>query len=279
MPAHQPPILVIKLGSSVLSDVSRYRPVADRLAELAAAGRRVLVVVSAVGNTTDELLAEAHAIGGPDADPHGIARLLLTGEEASAARLGLALGAVGVHARIADVHQIDFQGTGDRLDALPTSVNADALHALFASATVVIVPGYIVIDEDGEPLLTGRGGSDLSALYLAYALGADAALIKDVDGVYEFDPNEPTDRADPPRRFATMPWSHAAQIGGAIVQAKAVRHAQRLELTFRVTTLDRISDLARGAEVGTLIGDVPAAFDTADHGSSHTPTPATVQAP
>lgn len=244
------PILVLKFGSSVLqTDRNIERAVAECYRH-ARDGRKVIAVVSAFGETTNELIRRAElAAGGhfrraavPQAADWSFATLQATGEIVSASLLGIALERSGIPSGVVDANQISLIGrpTGaehGRLSADPVSVDADAFRRLFEWASVVVVPGYVLLDEHRLPLLLGRGGSDLTAIFLGYALGAEVRLIKDVAGIYESDPASPVG-GPRPRLFARIGYEEALRVGGRAIQPRAVKFAKEHGVPFEVLPLN-----------------------------------------
>jgi len=211
----------------------------------------VIAVVSALAGETERLLAHA-ATFDEAPDPYSLAALASLGELRSAALLGLALGRADVPHCVLDAGAIALRASGDDpLDAEPIGVDAGALGRALDEAPVVVLPGYVARDDAGRAVLLGRGGSDLSALFVTAALpGARCRLIKDVAGLYERDPALP---GPPPRRFSRLPWSRACGFDGAILQHKAARFARAHSVCFEVGALadDRV----------TLVGASDVAFD------------------
>jgi homoserine dehydrogenase len=224
-------------------------------------------VVSALEGTTDALLARAAAwSAGVPADSGApavwgaaaaAATLLSTGELQSAAILGLALDRAGIPAQVLDHAAIGLRTTGPAFDATPASLDTAALLAALDRAPVAVVPGFTGRDEFGQITTLGRGGSDLSALFIAQQLKAaghlaTCRLVKDVDGLYTRDPALP---GPPARRYAALSWDDALALDGTIVQHKGVRFARKHQLPFEVAGL-----LAPRASV---VGEHAATFD--DH--------------
>ena len=228
------PLSVLKIGSSVLSSADGFRAAARRVAEEVRSGRRVVAVVSAVRGATDDLDRWATGIGA--AAPHGLlASLLANGEASSVALLGIALASERVPARLLSAHELGLVTVGPLLDADPIHVDGGRLRALLEDVPVLVAPGFVGVDRSGALSLLGRGGSDLTALFLAHGLGADeCVLLKDVDGVY------PTgelacDGSGEPLERAT--WDELLALGARVVQEKAVRYARAHGLEFRVAAL------------------------------------------
>jgi homoserine dehydrogenase len=179
-------------------------------------------VVSAIGKTTEALLKQARHLC-QDPEPWATAELLATGERTSAALLGIALDRAGVATRVVNPREIGLEVTGEPLDGEPVAVNVHHVEELLACYPVLVVPGFFGTDRTGRTQLLGRGGSDLTAAFLAVALGARCRLIKDVDGVYESDPH---DKESHPKRFAELNYVDALKVAGKLVQPKAVEYVR-----------------------------------------------------
>jgi homoserine dehydrogenase len=247
------PITVLKFGSSVLGrEEDLPRAVAEVLAALGR-GERVVAVVSALGGTTEELLARAAQLA-PHPEPTALAALLATGERASAALLAISLAEAGVSASLADPERIALRANGPHLDASPLDVDAAALRALLETHAAVVVPGFFARRADAAVATLGRGGSDLTALFLAERLGARCILVKDVDGVYDGDPADPGGAAV---RFASLSYADALRLSARVVQEKALRFAAARRLPFVVG-----ASLARG---GTTVWEGPTEKCPPDH--------------
>lgn len=224
-------IIVLKFGSSVLRDEKDLPAAVHEIYRWWREGFQVVVVVSAFGDTTNELSRRAHAVCDQPADAL-IAQLLATGEAASSALLGLALSRAGIAARVFDAEQAGLATDGPTLDADLVSVDVAALHEALR-INVVVLPGFVGKSSTGQTTLLGRGGSDLTALFLAQRLGGECRLIKDVDGLYTSDPNAGASAA----RFERVGYATAVRVGGAVVQKKAIEFAERQRLKFSVSSV------------------------------------------
>ncbi len=243
------PITVLKFGSSVLSSESDLTHAVEEIRRWIDAGHHVVAVVSAIGKTTDTLLGRAKSFGAAIND-HSVAALLATGEATSAALLSLALDRAGIACTVLDETRLGLRTHGAVLNSEPVEINAAEVHRAFERVPVVVAPGFVGRLPDGSLSLLGRGGSDLTAVFIAQKIEANhCRLIKDVDGIFEFDPASSAVR---PRRFKTLTWTEAIQVGGGIVQPKAIDYAAQHLFPVEVAALN--------SEFPTLICNRPATF-------------------
>lgn len=263
------PIIVLKFGGSVLRHEEDLRTVVHEIYRWVRRGERVVAVVSALEGTTDALITQARAYADAPGSLHqgAYATLLATGEQTSAALLGLALDRAGVPVEVLDAAALNLRTSGTAVDAFPESIDASGILATLDRVPVVVLPGFIGRDADGRTTLLGRGGSDLTAMFVAERLldarggaGPDARgvrcrLVKDVDGLYEFDPADRSTRTRP-GRYESAHWDGALALDGGIVQHKAVRYAKEKGLAFEVGAVL--------AERVTTVGNVQTTLD-ADH--------------
>ena len=166
------PLVVLKFGSSVLSECSRLPAVVHEIYRHYRQGRQVIAVVSASGRHTDLLLDEAQRITTPAAPDSALAQLLSTGELQSSALLTMALHRAGIPCELIDVTTIGLILGGDRLDAVPLMLDIDTLRTKLSSTPVLVLAGFIGRHEMGGSALMGRGGSDLTVVFLANQLKA-----------------------------------------------------------------------------------------------------------
>lgn len=229
-------ITVLKFGSSVLGSEKDLPKAVHEIYRHWRNGSQVLIVVSALGETTDELLNRANSVSG-EPHPESLATLLATGEATSAALLGLAVTHAGIPIKILSPQQAGVRTTGSTLDAKPIAADLTRLKKELSQA-VVIVSGFVGVNEEGDLTLLGRGGSDLTAIFLARQLDACCLLIKDVDGLYESDPRDTSLSFEhPPRRYERANWKTAIEAGGGVVQPKAIRYAEAHGLSFSITSI------------------------------------------
>jgi len=218
-------IVVQKYGGSSVADVDKLRQVAERVMQTRRAGHDVVVVVSAMGDTTDDLLALAKQVS-PNPDRRELDMLLTAGERISMALLSIAIRELGGDA-------ISFTGsqsgiiTNDRhVDARIIEVRPFRVQDELARGRIVVIAGYQGVSYRREVTTLGRGGSDTTAVAMAAALGAAyCEICSDVDGVYTADPRVvPT-----ARRISTLSYEETqelAESGAKVLNAQAVEFAK-----------------------------------------------------
>ena len=218
-------VVVQKYGGSSVADVSRIKQVADRVMRTKQEGHDVVVVVSAMGDTTDDLLGLARQVS-PNPDRRELDMLLTAGERISMALLSMAIRDLGGDA-------ISFTGsqsgiiTNDRhVDARIIEVRPVRVQDELANGRIVVIAGYQGVSYRREVTTLGRGGSDTTAVAMAAALGAEyCEICSDVDGVYTADP-----RVVPAAtRIGTLSYEETqelAESGAKVLNAQAVEFAK-----------------------------------------------------
>ena len=216
-------LLVQKYGGSSVGSVERIAAVVARIARDRAAGRDVVAVVSAMGDTTDDLLALASSVtGGAMPNAREQDALLATGEIQSAALLAMALIARGTDAVSLSGAQAGISADGTYGKGRIAGIEPKRVRAELDAGRVVIVAGFQGVSDGSETTTLGRGGSDTSAVALAAALGADRCQIfTDVRGVYTADP-----RAVPAaRQLSVVGYEEMLELanqGAQVMQTRAV---------------------------------------------------------
>jgi aspartate kinase len=240
-------LMVQKYGGTSLADRERILRAAKRVATEAAAGHHVVVVVSAQGDTTDELIARAQEL-----DRHGSLRemdaYMAAGEQLSAGLMALALGSLGQGAVSLTGWQAGILTDDTHADARILGLRGDRIQKELSRGNVVVVAGFQGVDRHGDITTLGRGGSDTSAVALAAFLKADECRIyTDVDGVYDKDPTVHPDAVRLPKigydRMLEM-----ARGGARVLHDRCVELARDHGITLEVRS--SFTDAP-----GTLVGD------------------------
>lgn len=181
-------LIVHKYGGSSVADASRIKQVAARVWQARREGNDVVVVVSAMGDTTDDLIALAGQVT-TDPAKREMDQLLSTGEQVSIALLTMALQALGAEAVSLTGRQAGIATDGVYGKAAITGIDTERLRDELAAGKIVVVAGFQGLAPNGDVTTLGRGGSDTTAVALAVALGADRCeIFTDVEGVYTADP-------------------------------------------------------------------------------------------
>jgi aspartate kinase len=225
-------LIVQKYGGSSVADPVRIRSVARRVVA-SAAGNQLVVVVSAMGKTTDSLVNLAHQIT-PAPDPREMDMLLATGEQVTIALLAMALQDLGVKARSFTGFQAAIRTDCGHTKARITQITAERVRQALDAGAVAVVAGFQGLSEADEITTLGRGGSDLTGVALAAALKADVCEIyTDVDGIYTADPNIVPD-AKKLARVAYDEMLEMASLGAKVLQARSVEFAKKYGVTVHV---------------------------------------------
>jgi aspartate kinase len=219
-------LIVQKYGGSSVADPEKIKNVARRVAEPASQGHRLVVVVSAMGKTTDSLVALAQAIT-PSPDPREMDMLLATGEQVTIGLLAMALQSLGYPACSFTGPQVGLITDETHTRARIKRITAERIAAALDAGTIVVVAGFQGMTESGEITTLGRGGSDLTGVALAAALKADVCeIFTDVDGVYTADPNVVPEA----RKLARVSYDEMlemASLGAKVLQSRAVEFAKK----------------------------------------------------
>ncbi|MSQ24142.1 MAG: aspartate kinase [Chloroflexi bacterium] len=227
------PLVVQKYGGTSVGTAERIRAVAERVRRTRESGYEVVVVVSAMGDTTDRLVELARSVA-PEPDRRDYDLLLSTGETQSTALLSMALKAIGCPSISLAGAQLGIKTDRVYSRARIMDIQPDRLKAELANGRCVIVPGFQGVTDEGDITTIGRGGSDTTAVALACALEAPKCEIyTDVDGVFTADPRiVPT-----ARRLSSISYEEMlelAQMGARVMHPRAVELAELYSLLVEV---------------------------------------------
>ena len=228
---HPPMALIVaKFGGTSVGSPERIRGVADRLIKIRERGDRVVAVVSAMGKTTDELMALAAAVN-DDPPARELDRLLSTGEQVSMTLLALALEAKGYKAISYTGRQAGIQTNGTHNKAKIVKVHNERIERALDAGYIPVVAGFQGIDATGDMTTLGRGGSDTTAVAVAWGIHADSCEIySDVDGVYTTDPRI----APRARKLTSISYDDMLELssaGSGVLQMRAVEFAKKWGVT------------------------------------------------
>jgi homoserine dehydrogenase len=229
------PIAVVKFGSSILQNESGVSQAVHEVYQYIQKNYKVLVIVSAMGETTDVLLDSINKLNiHPTNQFEEIlyADFLATGEQASTNLFTLALLEAGISATKIP-HDL-LTTNANILDAMPIALNCEKIYELFKNIQVIVMPGFLGTTLDKTTTLLGRGGSDFSAIFVAYSLNAEACVLyKDTPGILTADPKDNANA----EIYKQLSFEDCIQLSYPVVQTKAVQFAQEKNYSFSVKTL------------------------------------------
>ena len=226
-------IIVKKFGGTSVADAEKIRRAAGRVIKAVENGFQVVVVASARGKQTDELIADALELN-PNPPKREMDQLLSTGEQQSVSLFAMALDAMGHDAISFTGSQIRMITDSDHTKARIKSVDAERIHRELDKGKIVIVAGFQGIDENENITTLGRGGSDTTAVVLAAALGAQGCEIyTDVDGIHTTDPRIFKDAAKVDYiSFDEM--LELASLGAGVIYTRAVEVGKNYDVKIHV---------------------------------------------
>ena len=227
-------VVVQKYGGSSVADAAGVKRVAQRIADTRRAGNDVVVVVSAMGDTTDELRDLAEQVS-PTPEPRELDMLLTSGERISMALLAMAIAQLGHKAQSFTGSQAGVITDSAHGKAKIIDITPGRIEKAISQGAIAIVAGFQGVSQDTKDITTlGRGASDTTAVALAAALGADVCEIySDVDGVFTADPRiVPTARKLD--RVSTEEMLELAASGAKILHLRCVEYARRYAIPVHV---------------------------------------------
>ncbi len=226
-------IIVQKFGGTSVADAAKIRRAAERVINAVKAGYQVVVVASARGKQTDQLIADALELN-PKPPKREMDQLLSTGEQQSVSLFAMALDAVGYDAISFTGGQIRMITTNDFSRAQIKSIDANRIHRQLDQGKIVVVAGFQGIDEHENITTLGRGGSDTTAVALAARVGAKMCEIyTDVDGVYTTDPRMFKD-AVKIDQISYDEMLEMASLGAGVMHSRAVGFGKRYDVKIHV---------------------------------------------
>lgn len=218
-------LYVMKFGGSSVGDAERMKRVARRVVENKEAGHDCVVVVSAMGDTTDDLIDQSKLLN-PNPPAREMDMLLTTGEQISIALLSMAIHSLGHEAVSFTGWQAGFRTEAVHSRARITDIRADRVQEALKEGKIVVVAGFQGMTEDGEITTFGRGGSDTTAVALAAAIKADVCEIyTDVEGIYSTDPRI-VKCARKLNEISYDEMLELANLGAAVLHPRAVEYAK-----------------------------------------------------
>jgi aspartate kinase len=257
-------LIVQKFGGTSVANAEKIRVAARRAIRAQQDGNQVVMVVSAMGHQTDELVNLAKQIC-DDPPDREMDMLLSTGEQVSVALMAMAIHSLGAKAVSLTGAQIGIRTDSTHTKARIQSISTERMKKLLDDGNVVIAAGFQGIDEDFNITTLGRGGSDTTAVALAAVLNADACEIyTDVDGVFTTDPRLVAE-ARKMSRVSHDEILELASLGAGVMHSRSIEFGKKFSVPIHVRNSASFSD-----EPGTVIGGVSESIDRAVSGAALT---------
>jgi aspartate kinase len=250
--AGRPDLVVMKFGGTSVGDVEKIKDVARRLVRAREEGRRVVGVLSAMGDTTDELIRLAHEIS-PVPHPREYDMLVSVGERISNALCAMAVHDLGHEAISLTGSQAGIVTDTAHGKAKIAEVRATRINDALDAGKIVLVAGFQGVSADSHDVTTlGRGGSDTTAVALAAALGGPCEIFTDVEGIFTADPRIVPD-ALKLRNVSYEEMLEMAATGARVMMARSIEIARRYGVALHVRASFNDSEGTRIAEEGDLV--------------------------
>ena len=242
-------LIVQKFGGSSVADAERVMNVARIVTDTFKQGNDVVVVVSAQGDTTDDLIAKAEEMN-PNASKREKDMLLAAGEQISISLLAMAIEKLGYHATSLLGWQAGFQTSSAHTSARIKRVDPSRIRAAIDRNNIVVVAGFQGLSRFGDVTTLGRGGSDTSAVAIAAAMHADLCQIyTDVEGVYTADPRK-VPEAKKLKEISYDEMLELATLGAQVLNNRSVEMAKKYNIELEV-----LSSLTKAP--GTIVKEKP----------------------
>ena len=226
-------LIVKKFGGTSVANVERIEAVADIVEQTIQEGNRVTVVLSAMGNNTDDLIKLAKEIN-PEPDLREYDALLSTGEQVSVALLAMALIKRGIKGKSYTAYQLGIKTNSSHSRARILGVDVDKITEELRANVVPVITGFQGMNDFGDITTLGRGGSDTTGVALAVALNADECQIYiDVDGIFTTDPRV-YDKAKLLKNISFEEMLELSSAGAKVLQLRAVEYASKFNMPIRV---------------------------------------------
>jgi len=237
-------IIVHKYGGSSLADLDRIKKIAFHISKLSDAGEQIVVVASAMGKTTNNLIEMAKKIS-KTPNIRELDTLMATGEQQTVALLSMALNELGKDSISLTGAQAGITTIGCHTKSRIKSVDPKIILSHLNHGKIVIVAGFQGMNQEGDITTLGRGGSDTSAVALAASLGAQCEIYTDVDGIYSIDPRV-YPKAKKIQNISYEEMMEMANLGAGVMETRAVELGKKYNVPIYVGQSLRAHD-------GTLI--------------------------
>lgn len=225
-------VVVQKYGGSSVSNTDKIKLIASKLVERKKKNPKIVVVVSAMGDTTDDFINMAKDIS-KSPDKRELDALMSTGEMISASLLSMSLNSMGCEAVSYNAYQLNIQTSGLHGKSLIDDIDVSKIEDSLDNGKIVIVTGFQGLNDEGDITTLGRGGSDTSAVALAVKLNGVCEIYTDVDGIYFTDPRKYS-QAKKLKEIEYEEMLELASLGAQVMHSRSVELAQKYNIELYV---------------------------------------------
>lgn len=225
-------VVVQKYGGSSVSSTEKIKLIANKLIERKRKNPKIVVVVSAMGDTTDDFISLAKDIT-KFPDKRELDVLMSTGEMISASLLSMSLNSLGCEAVSYNAYQLNIRTSGIHGKSLIDDIDISKINESLDSGKIVIVTGFQGLNDEGDITTLGRGGSDTSAVALAVKLDGICEIYTDVDGIYFTDPRKYSE-AKKIKAIEYEEMLELASLGAQVIHSRSVELAQKYDIELYV---------------------------------------------
>lgn len=219
---------VLKFGGKSLSTLKKVQNIAKFIKKIYKNEKKLVIVVSAMGNKTDELINQANKFSNEKHTKNEMAKLLSTGETESAALFAMALQAENLKAKSFGAYELQIETFGDSLESRIAYINKSKLETHLNQNTICVVSGFQGINQNNEITTLGRGGSDTTAVAIGAIFGVNPEIYSDFDGVFSGDPREFNFKKLKSIDYKTM--KNMADSGAKVIDSRATELAEKFNI-------------------------------------------------
>lgn len=251
---------VLKFGGKSLSSVEKTQKICKYIKKIYKNDKKLIIVVSAIGSTTDTLTSIANTYGDTNLCPNELAKLLSTGETQSSALFSIMLNSMGVPSKSFSAYDLKISTFGDPLNSKIAYINKSKILNELNKNTVAVVAGFQGINKQNEITLLGRGGSDTTAAALAAIFNTTAEIYSDYDGIFAGDPRLFEFKKIKAASHSIM--IQMAKAGAKVLDPRAVKIAK--DFNINILSKSSIKPEGKGSLISNIESDV-VSISTIDH--------------
>ncbi len=243
---------ILKFGGKSLSSPEKVQNICKNIKKIYKKDKKIIIIVSAMGNTTDTLLNLSKSFSLISPIKSELAKLLSTGETISSACVSMMLNSMGVPAKSLSAYELEIKTFGDSLDSKIAYINKSKINECFETNTVAVVAGFQGINQNNQITTLGRGGSDTTAVALGVVFDAPVEIYSDYSGVFAGDPRILKFKKIKVASFDIM--QKMAKAGAKVLDAKAVNLAKKYDI--KILSKSATAFESNGTEISAVETDI-----------------------